>query len=141
MSMALADNNFSPIPSKISYGMKKQKWLVTAQNFQNIKGIAQNFQNIKGIDELCGAQTWPKLELCCLTNRLQMFYLLQSPKINCVEFEFGFSRDMENPNKNCEGSTKGLAQALWETSTAGPGALWLLPPAPGLAYHSSHSAQ
>ena len=28
-----------------------------------------------------------KLELCCLTNGLR-FYLLQSPKINYVEFEF-----------------------------------------------------
>ena len=29
-----------------------------------------------------------KPELCCLTNELWRFYMLQSPKINCVEFEF-----------------------------------------------------
>ena len=40
----------------------------------------------------CPAGAWVKVglkpELCCLTNELQRFYLLQNHRKNCVEFEF-----------------------------------------------------
>ena len=39
MGAALVSNNFSPIPSKFSFHMKKKKWLVAAQKLQSIKTL------------------------------------------------------------------------------------------------------
>ena len=39
MGAALVGNNFSPIPSKFSFHMKKKKWLVAARNLQSIKTL------------------------------------------------------------------------------------------------------
>ena len=39
MGEALVGNNFVPIPSKISFHMKKKRWLVAARNLQSIKTL------------------------------------------------------------------------------------------------------
>ena len=46
------------------------------------------FWNSQLSDDRQGLELGLKLELCCLTNELQSFYLLPNPRINCVGFEF-----------------------------------------------------